>query len=378
MKKLYIIFAVILFMLCAPLTAYAENSSRSESYDDITKKISDALEESTDSSTEKILEDNDISVGTTKGISSLSLKDVMKSIADTFIEKLKLPLQLLGKMIAVAVLCSIAAGLAPENDEMTGLFNSLSVLFSVIAIYDGIYAGLETIKNSLDKISRFMLAYIPIFSSVAAASGNAASGGSYYASTLAVCEIIAVVSNKILMPFLSIVLAISLVSAVNPELSFCSAADSIKKCVQWILGGLMTIFSGLLTIQSITGATADSLAAKGIKFAASSFIPIVGGAVSEAYSTVYGSMGMIRSTTGAVGIIIISVMVLQPIITLLAIKLVIGAGTIINQMFGQKQTSAFLASINSVLTIGVSILVVFSMIFIIATAVLMMSALHTV
>ena len=78
----------------------------------------------------------------------------------------------------------------------------------------------------------------------------------------------------------------TLVSAINPSLDLGSLAESVKKLVIWVLGIVMTLFTGLLSIQSFAGAAADNLSARAVKFAASSFIPVIGGSVSEAYSAV--------------------------------------------------------------------------------------------
>ena len=379
MKK--IIFLIpLLILLCFPMTVHAqdndENFTETDEYREIVDEISDAVSSGAGDEVNSILEEENISVENSESISDISIWNIIEKIIGLFTESLKQPLSMLGKIIAICVLCSLAQSMMPVNAGMLKVFRTISVLSSVTVIYDSIYSGFQMITDSLDRMSEFMLAYIPVFSSVSAAGGSVASGGSYYALTLVLCEIIAAVSNKILMPFLSIVLAVSLVAAINPELSFCGAASSIKKCVQWILGGLMTIFTGLLTIQSITGSAADSLAARTVKFTASSFIPIIGGAVSEAYSTVYGSLGVIRSGTGTIGIIIICIIVLKPILIILSVKFVITLGKIINEMFGQREIAEFLNSTNAVLSMGLSVLIAFSVIFIISTAVLMMTAMN--
>ncbi|WP_124099123.1 stage III sporulation protein AE [Ruminococcus sp. Marseille-P6503] len=379
-KLLFVIFAAAVLFIC-PLNAYAQDNAdftQSEEYREITDEISKALESAAGSETSRILEENNISADSVQGVADISVSGVLKTVFSSFCESLAGPLRMLGKIIAVAALCMISQSMAPDGSGMARAFNTIGVLCSVTVIYDTVYSCFDIIKSSLDGISQFMTAYIPVFSSVAAAGGNLTSGGSYYAVTLILCEIIAVISNKILLPFLSIVLAISLVSAINPELSFCRASDSIKKCVQWILGALMTIFTGLLTIQSLTGAAADSLASRTAKFAASSFIPVVGGAVSEAYSTVYGSLGVIRSGTGTIGIIIICIIVLKPIVTILAVKFAVTVGKIICELLGQRESGEFLGSTNAVLSIGLGIVICFSLIFIVATAVLMLTAMNIV
>ncbi|MDE6149072.1 MAG: sporulation protein, partial [Ruminococcus sp.] len=113
-----------------------------------------------------------------------------------------------------------------------------------------------------------------------------------------------------------------------------------------------------------------------VKFAASSFIPVIGGAVSEAYSTIHSSMGVIRTGIGSIGIIIICIMILKPVVTIIAIKFIVSIAQIISGIFEQKECSEFLKSTNAVMSIGLSVVICFSVIFVIATAVLMMTAMN--
>ena len=114
-----------------------------------------------------------------------------------------------------------------------------------------------------------------------------------------------------------------------------------------------------------------------VKFAASSFIPVIGGSVSEAYSAVKGSIGVIRTSVGVIGVIIMSVIVAKPLLTLLAVKLAVWIGATINDIFGISNSGGLLKSINSVLSIGVSILAAYSIMFVISTSVVIMTAMNT-
>lgn len=54
---------------------------------------------------------------------------------------------------------------------------------------------------------------------------------------------------------------------------------------------MMTVFTGLLSIQSIVGTSADTLGVKAAKFVVSNFVPIVGSAVADAYTTMRSGLG---------------------------------------------------------------------------------------
>ena len=381
MKKIIaLFFTLVCFSWLIPFYAAAESndfsSSQAEQIEEFQEEITDEIMGAADEDITDILEENGISVDKPQAINDISISSVIGRIISGFTEAIKEPLVMLGKIMAVTLLCVAAQSMAPEGAATTNVFKTLGLLSVITVMYDVLYTGLETVEASLERLSEFMISYIPIFSSITAVGGSVTSSGSYYAMTLIACQVIGVIASKVIMPFLSIILAISLVSAINPNLQFSGAAESIKKACQWILGGLTTLFVGLLSIQGMTGSAADSLVSRTAKFAASSFIPIIGGAVSEAYSTLYSSIGIIRTGVGTIGIIAILIIVLQPILTIVATKFVITIAQIISGIFNQRECCEFLKSTNAVLSIGLSVVICFSLIFIISTAVLMLMAMN--
>lgn len=381
MKKLFA-FIIIVFTLCFGFSfnVYgAENSDLSSESEEIIQfkdEISDGLEQITDDDVNDVLKDNDISLKDPASVSNISFGTVIDKLLSYFTDSLKKPIIMLGKILAIILLCAIAQNIAISGSSLTKTFNTMGILATITVMYETVSVTIETVQQALTRLSEFMISYVPIFSSVTAVGGSVSASGSYYAMTLIACEIIGLVGNNIIMPFLSIVMAISLVSAINPNLQFSGAAESIKKACQWILGGVTTLFVGMLSIQGIAGSASDSLITRTAKFAASSFIPIIGGAVSEAYSTLYGSIGVIRTGVGTIGIIAILIMVLKPIIAIIAAKFSISLAQIISGIFGQKESCEFLKSTNAVLSIGLSVVICFSLIFIISTAVLMLMAMN--
>ena len=283
---------------------------------------------------------------------------------------------MLGKITAATMLCVLVRSMSAEG-TVDKVFTLICVLTTVLVISDTVTDSLYSVKTSMEQMNSFMMSYIPIFSSVVTAGGSAAAGAGYYGAMLIICESAGILADTILVPFLSAVLAVTLVSAINPSLDLGSLAESVKKLVIWVLGIVMTLFTGLLSIQSFAGAAADNLSARAVKFAASSFIPVIGGSVSEAYSAVKGSIGVIRTSVGVIGVIIMAVIVAKPLLTLLAVKLAVWIGATINDIFGISNSGGLLKSINSVLSIGVSILAAYSIMFVISTSVVIMTAMNT-
>lgn len=377
MKKIIATVIIVLAVMFTPQGVYADSEEQNnEYYDRLISEINEGLSYEGDEDVKTVLEDNNITLEDPSSAANISASDVIKHIFESFTAALRSPLIMLGKITAATMLCVLVRSMSAEG-TVDKVFTLICVLTTVLVISDTVTDSLYSVKTSMEQMNRFMMSYIPIFSSVATAGGSAAAGAGYYGVMLIICESAGILADTILVPFLSAVLAVTLVSAINPSLDLGSLAESVKKLVIWLLGIVMTLFTGLLSIQSFAGAAADNLSARAVKFAASSFIPVIGGSVSEAYSAVKGSIGVIRTSVGVIGVIIMSVIVAKPLLTLLAVKLAVWIGATINDIFGISNSGGLLKSINSVLSIGVSILAAYSIMFVISTSVVIMTAMNT-
>lgn len=379
MKKILSLIIIFLFSIISSsvtFCVFADDTIEDKELNKILSDIQSEAEKAIDDDVSDILESENISVEDPESVTNLNPENIFKKIFGYFSEAVKSPLLMLGKIIGISIICVIVKSISPENGAAAKVFKLTGVLACITLMTQTVSGSFIKMQQSMEDINRFMIAYIPVFSGVTASGGHMVSSGSYTAVMLCLCESLAVISSKILIPFLSVVTAITLISAINPNMQLSNFADSVKKCVIWLLSGTMSIFVGIMSVQGITAGSVDNAASKTVKFAASSFIPIIGSSVSQAYSAVKGSVGVIRNTAGSLGIIIVFIMAVKPIIFVLAIKFTIWAGKIINDIFGQKELSGFLNSINSVMTIGLSILIAYSMAFIIATSMVMITAVN--
>lgn len=376
------IFKIILILLLIPIAAAfapltSSASSDTSSLEDIEQRIRSQLERSADDDTEKVIGDIEIDLSSNESIAGSAVSKILSGIIRRFCSDLSKPVSMLGKLIAAILLCALAQGMSPSSSEMTDMYKTVSILIGLLVMYDCINESITTVISALDRLSAFMISYIPIFASVTAASGNYTSAAGFYGSNLFLCECTAFLAQKALLPLLSVLTAFSIAACINKDIKLGSAVSSVRTAIRWGMGIMMTVFAGMLTIQTAIGSAADSVKTRTVRFAATSFIPIIGSAVSESYSAIKGSLHIIRTGTGAVGAILIAATVLYPIITVLAVRAVLAAVKFVSDIFAQDNMSAMLKSMNDILAIGMSILICISMMFIISTAIIMLTVSNT-
>ena len=372
-RVIAVLAAALLLMFALPLTVSAEDR-QSERMGEIADGINSRIEESTDSGTKEILGGLELDVGSGEGIGGLTGQGVLGELWDIFFGELAAPSKMLGRLIAAAVLCTLAQSLAAGHAELDRLCRMLGALAAVLSVYGCLSDCITAAVGCLNELNVFMLSYIPVFAGVTGAAGGAAQGAAYYGTDLFLCEVTAFAAGKVIAPLLGVLTAVSAVGAIDPDIKLGGVAAAVKRAVQWLLGIMMTVFTGLLTVQNAVGAAADSAKSKAVRFAASSFIPVIGGSVSETYSAVRGSLGVIRAGTGSVGIIVIAAMVLRPLLILLAARAVMWAGRLCCGILGQEDMERFLGSVGSVLGIAMSIVICVSVMFVISTCIIMLTA----
>lgn len=378
MKKLLLsIITAALTVLLFSVSVSAEEISLDELGEEYgISEISEALPYDAES----FLEDNGISPDDPDSITKLTPGTVISYMWEKLKYSAAAPIRLFGIVLSVIILgaASGAAADSLENKGSNRLYRTITVMTAIILTVPSMESCIKNSAATLKSGSEFMLCYVPIFAGISAAAGNAASSLSYNAIVLLIAEASVKIASDMLMPVISVCMAMNIIDAVNPTFSLSSVTGLMKKIISLLLGFAMTVFTGLLSIQSIVGASADTLGVKAAKFVVSNFVPVVGSAVADAYSTMCSGLGLLRGAAGAFGIIALCVTLLPPILETLCLYLAMTAGEAAAEMFGVKELSTFFKGAASVLSLTAAILACFGVMFVIATVILMAAGLGTV
>lgn len=303
-------------------------------------------------------------------LTTLQFEDFMQEILDGLQGQLYAPLQMFGLLIGIILLSALANCLYSQKKGISRIYDIISVMCAggtVIAPMTEIFLYSAQI---LEKTADFMLAFSSIFGAILGINGNLTASAGYQGAIVILCSIALEISVKLLFPFLTMSLAMGLVDAVNPEIALSGMIQLLRKVTVWILGFLMALFLGFLSVQSIVSSSADKLSTKAIKYTISGFVPFVGGAVSDAYSAVLGSMDLLKSATGMIGILAVLALLFPVLTQLFLYKTVAAGATAIAELFSVPGLAGLFRNLESVLSVGFSISVSFSVMFIVSTGIM--------
>ena len=364
--------AVLMCLFLCIITVCAEDVNVREVSDELGVDI-ESIENGISAEVRHKLSENNITPDNTDGLVSITAADVFKYISNEIKNKISYPLKLFSVLICIIVVNAAVNGFSDclSNKSLEKIYNMVTVLIVVSVISEPVEDIVSLASDTLTSGAEFMMCYIPVFSGIVASSGSVTSAAAYNAALMMVAEATVWISSEYIMPALSVCMSLGIIEAVNPSFGLTSVTDAIAKAVRFILGFIMTIFIGLLSLQSIIGTSADSLGIKAAKYLASNFIPVVGSAVADAYTTIKSSLGILRGGTGFFGIAAIFCIVMPVIIELILMKLVFSCSEMLCEMLNFGNIKIVVKNTSTILSMMLSLIICFSMMLIISTAILM-------
>lgn len=276
-----------------------------------------------------------------------------------------------GICMAVIITCIVFSSMKSSFHSNENLFEIISVCLITICIFSPISLCFEKVEEHLEALCAFMLSFIPAGAVMHAASGNPLSSSLLATSGPASIALMQTISVSFLMPMIKAVFALQTVNVFYKKVNLTSLTNLLKSITLWVLGLSFTIFSGVMSLQTILKGSADNLALKGMKYGAARLIPIAGSIVSESMQSVISSVGYIKSVTGVSGIVFIVYTILPPILAIIITKFFLAILSALAGVTAQSSISSHLSGLSSVLNILAALLIGCSIAFIILMAMFM-------
>ena len=214
-----------------------------------------------------------------------------------------------------------------------------------------------------------MLALIPVLAGIITAAGNPTLALTYGSFAMAAVQAAAQTAGNIIMPLCGAFSAFGVSASLSPELKLIKLADMIKKLTIGVLSFIAAAFSAVLGLKSLLAGSADTLASKGIKLVLSSAVPIVGGALSDAYSSIIGSVSLLKSTVGVFGVIAVVMIDLPVVLQLTARIILLKLLGVLSSSMGDDTTGEVLDTLSSALTVINAAVIFTAALFIISTGI---------
>ena len=208
-----------------------------------------------------------------------------------------------------------------NNENISSIAYYLCYLVIIIFLFKAFISCSNLAVDTIKKLSDFMTALIPVMLLLLASVGSFAQAALLDPLIIGGINIFTQVFLKFIIPLTMISFSMEFVNGISKEFSIDNLTKLIKQIIIWTIVGIMTIFIGILTIKGLSSSTLDLVTAKTFKFAIDSFIPIVGGCLSDAVTAVASYGVVLKGAIGLVGFIVVIAIAVFPIVKLIIIAL---------------------------------------------------------
>lgn len=196
---------------------------------------------------------------------------------------------------------------------------------------------ITSIQNTISNLVGFMNSLVPILIALIVATGQIASGTVLQPILIFAVVFIGNIVSLIILPIITVTMVLNIASNLSDKVQIGNLAKFFKSSVTWFLGFVITIFVGLLSLEGTLTSSVDGITIKGIKSAASTFIPVVGKALGDSVDTVLGATSLIKNSIGFVGIIIVIGICILPIIKLTVLSVMYSLVGAISEPIADKK-----------------------------------------
>ena len=143
---------------------------------------------------------------------------------------------------------------------------------------------------------------LPVMATAMAAQGGVTASSGLYMGTTFFGTLLNSFLSDFVLDGVYFYLAISLATAALGEEPLKKIRDTIKNVITWTLKTILTVFTTYMSITGVISGTTDAAALKAMKVTISSFVPVVGGILSDASETVLVSAALMKNAAGLYGI----------------------------------------------------------------------------
>ena len=323
MKKLITIFAILICIFSTSISiADTEDEVINSQMDSF--NISNFIDEANKYSND-ILKDIDIQELLNNAIKGeLDTNQLLKNIFPLLGTEIKEALKVMGSILIIVLIHSVLKSISDNlnNKSVAQITYYVQYILIATVIMTNFSSIITLTKEAVGNMISFIQLLFPLLMTLMLASGSVVSVNLVQPIILFIINLISNIFQSIIIPIILVGTALAIVSKISDRIQIDKLSKFLKSSSFWVIGILLTIFVGVLSIEGTLGSSVDGITAKTAKAAVSSFIPVVGKVLGDAVDTVIGCSAILKNAIGIVGVIVVIAICITPILKLAIITII--------------------------------------------------------
>ncbi|KWX88053.1 stage III sporulation protein AE, partial [Paenibacillus riograndensis] len=162
-----------------------------------------------------------------------------------------------------------------------------------------------------------------------------------------------------------------LVGAMSDKYKLTHLANLVRNVGAGLLGVLLTVFLGVISVRGITSSVTDGVTLRAAKYITGNFVPVIGKMFADATDTVISASLLVKNAIGLSGVIIILFLCAFPAIKILVLALIYNVAAAVMQPLGETPIVVCLQTIGKSMIYVFAALAAVSLMFFLAVTIML-------
>ncbi len=243
-------------------------------------------------------------------------KQIYEKIWDLLGTEVKTGIRSLISILAIILIHSILKAISEnlENSSVSNIIYYVQYIAIVTVIMTNFSDMVELVKTTSVNLVGFINSFVPLLVSLMLYTGSITTSSVLEPIILFMINFIGNLIQTVLIPITLIAATLSIVSKIGDKVQIDKLAKTFNSGITLVLGIILTIFVGVISLEGTLSSSVDGITAKTTKAIVSSSIPVVGKILGDAVDTVLGCGIILKNAIGVVGVIIILGVCILPIL----------------------------------------------------------------
>lgn len=326
-----------------------------------------------DEDTRKLLDEMGVSGAGLENIMKLSPSSTVNALLGILRTGMEIPLRGFLVCCGTAMLTGICEGLLNEDEKSKALIGLAGGCFAVLAVFVPASGSLNSCVSAMKLCAGFEKALIPVLAAMLTACGKPTAAISLKGLSFAAAEFVSAFAEETALPLVGTVGALGIWGGMMPSLKLESVSDILRKITAYSLSVITALFSGITMLKGAAASAADNLGGKAVKLVTGTFVPVVGGALNEAFSAFAGSLAALKNGVGIFGIIVFAAIILPSMAEMLMWIIALRAASAFSGMIGCNCCTGVFNGTAYVFSMANTLLLLTAVVFVISSGTVLLT-----
>jgi stage III sporulation protein AE len=259
-----------------------------------------------------------------KGDLDFSPQEAFKKIIIYFWREVMVNLSLLGKLLVIAVVCTILQTLqsAFEKGTVAKLAYFICFLAVITLAISSFKVAITTGITTIDKMVEFMKLLLPVLLVLLTTVGGLTTTALLQPFLLVFLNFMSAFTQKIIFPLIFLTAVLCIANNLSAHFKISRLVSSFKQITKVGIGLVLTLFIGVISVEGVAGAVVDGVTLRTAKYMTGAFVPVAGNMFADALDAIMGGSLLLKNALGLTGVLVLGAIILFPVIKILALAVI--------------------------------------------------------